>query len=67
MSVSFELPSANSTRAADDKQDENNPEFNNVGKWQGKDKIKSVTVYVFKVDDNGVRSELEVNSQVCCR
>ena len=47
MSVSFELPSANSTRAADDKQDENNPEFNNVGKWAGKDKIQKVNVYVF--------------------
>jgi Pg-II fimbriae c len=47
MSVSFELPSANGTRAADDKQDENNPEFNNVGKWAGKDKIEKVNVYVF--------------------
>ena len=47
MSVSFELPSANSTRAADDKQDENDPEFNNVGKWAGKDKIEKVNVYVF--------------------
>lgn len=47
MSVSFELPSANSTRAADDKQDENDPEFNNVGKWAGKDKIEKVNIYVF--------------------
>ena len=47
MSVSFELPSANGTRAADDKQDENDPEFNNVGKWAGKDKIEKVNVYVF--------------------
>lgn len=47
MSVSFELPSANSTRAADDGQDETNPKFNNVGKWNGQDKIESVDVYVF--------------------
>ena len=32
MSVSFELPTASGTRAADDKQDEAAPEFNNVGK-----------------------------------
>ena len=59
MSVSFTLPTSNDTRS-DDGQDKDDPDFNNVGKWQGKDKIKSVTVYVFKVDDNGVRSELEV-------
>ena len=47
MSVSFELPSANSTRAADDGQDKNDPDFNNVGKWAGKDKIEKVNVYVF--------------------
>ena len=60
MSVSFTLPTSNDTRSNDDGQDKDDPDFNNVGKWQGKDKIKSVTVYVFKVDDNGVRSELEV-------
>lgn len=48
MSVSFTLPTANSTRAADDGQDENDPKFNNVGKWNGQDKIESVDVYVFK-------------------
>lgn len=47
MSVSFVLPTANSTRAADDGQDENDPKFNNVGKWAGKDDIKKVNVYVF--------------------
>lgn len=47
MSVSFELPSANSTRAADDGQDKNDPDFNHVGKWNGQDKIESVDVYVF--------------------
>lgn len=47
MSVSFVLPTANSTRAADDGQDETNPKFNNVGKWNGQDKIESVDVYVF--------------------
>ena len=60
MSVSFTLPTSNDTRSNDDGQDKDDPDFNNVGKWQGKDKIKNVTVYVFKVDDNGVRSELEV-------
>lgn len=47
MSVSFVLPTANSTRAADDGQDKNDPDFNNVGKWAGKDDIKKVNVYVF--------------------
>ena len=47
MSVSFVLPTANSTRAADDGQDENDPKFNNVGKWAGKDDIQKVNVYVF--------------------
>ena len=48
MSVSFVLPTANSTRAtADDGQDKNDPDFNNVGKWAGKDKIEKVNVYVF--------------------
>lgn len=56
MSVSFVLPTANSTRAADDGQDENNPKFNNVGKWAGKDDIKKVNVYVF--DNTGA---LEAN------
>ena len=57
MSVSFVLPTANSTRAtADDGQDKNDPDFNNVGKWAGKDDIKKVNVYVF--DNNGA---LEAN------
>ena len=47
MSVSFELPAASGTRAADDKQDDAAPEFNNVGKWAGQDKVKKVAVYVF--------------------
>ena len=57
MSVSFVLPTANSTRAtADDGQDKNNPDFNNVGKWAGKDEIQKVNVYVF--DNTGA---LEAN------
>ncbi len=56
MSVSFVLPTANSTRAADDGQDETNPKFNNVGKWAGKDDIQKVNVYVF--DNTGA---LEAN------
>ena len=47
MSVSFVLPTANSTRAADDGQDKNDPDFNNAGKWAGKDDIQKVNVYVF--------------------
>ena len=49
MSVSFVLPTANSTRAAADGQDDADPKFNNVGKWAGKDKIEKVNVYVFDV------------------
>ena len=59
MSVSFTLPTSNDTRS-DDGQDKDDPDFNNVGKWQGKDKIKSVTVYVFKIEDNGIDVKLEV-------
>ena len=61
MSVSFTLPTSNDTRSRDDGQDKDDPDFNNVGKWHGKDKIKSVNVYVFKIIDeiNG-RGELEV-------
>ena len=61
MSVSFTLPTSNDTRSRDDGQDKDDPDFNNVGKWHGKDKIKSVNVYVFKITDeiNG-RGELEV-------
>lgn len=47
MSVSFVLPTANSTRAAADGQDDADPKFNNVGKWAGKDDIQKVNVYVF--------------------
>ena len=47
MSVSFVLPTANSTRAATDGQDDADPKFNNVGKWAGKDDIQKVNVYVF--------------------
>ena len=60
MSVSFTLPTSNDTRGYDDGQSKDDPDFNNVGKWQGKDKIKSVTVYVFKIEDNGIDVKLEV-------
>ena len=60
MSVSFTLPTSNDTRSNDDGQEKDDPDFNNVGKWQGKDKIKSVTVYVFKIEDNGIDVKLEV-------
>mgnify|MGYP003085296673 CR=1 FL=1 len=59
ISVSFTLPTSNDTRSRDDGQDKDDPDFNNVGKWHGKDKIKSVNVYVFKIID-GIRGELEV-------
>ena len=59
MSVSFTLPTSNDTRSYDDGQEKDDPDFNNVGKWHGKDKIKSVNVYVFKIID-GIRGELEV-------
>lgn len=51
MSVSFTLPTANSTRAAADGQDKNDPDFNHVGKWEGKDHIEKVSVYVFNAAD----------------
>jgi pga67 protein len=53
MSVSFVLPTANSTRAADDGQDKTpGPDFKYVGKWAGKDKIEKVNVYVFDAAGN---------------
>ena len=60
MSVSFTLPTSNDTRSSYDGQDKDDPDFNNVGKWHGKDKIKSVTVYVFKIENNGIDVKLEV-------
>ena len=50
MTVSFSLPTAGATRAAADGQDKDNPDFNNVGTWEGNDKIEKVNVYVFKAD-----------------
>lgn len=47
MSVTFTLPKANTTRAAADGQDGANPSFNNIGSWNGSDKIESVKIYVF--------------------
>lgn len=50
MTVSFSLPASAATRAAADGQDKDNPDFNNVGVWEGQDKIEKVNVYVFKAD-----------------
>lgn len=44
MSVSFTLPSTNSTRAAADGQDKDEPDFNRKGEWSGNDKISQVTI-----------------------
>ena len=57
MSMAFALPlpsslSSSDTRAAAHGQDLNNPSFNNKGKWPGQDKIKKITIYVFKGDKN---------------
>ena len=51
MSVQFSLqvPDRNA-RAATDGQDLNSPQHNYIGKWIGDDLIKSVDVYIFKVD-----------------
>lgn len=50
MSLEFSMPQV-SGRAATDGQDEEDPKYNHVGKWAGKDKIAGVKVYVF--DANG--------------
>ena len=50
MSIQFALQMPKSNRAADDKQNISNPEFNYVGKWIGNDLIKAVDVYIFKAD-----------------
>lgn len=46
MTVSFSMPTSD-TRAADDGQDKDAPDFNRVGQWEGQDKIEKVSVYVF--------------------
>lgn len=50
MSIQFALQMPKSNRAADDKQNISNPEFNYAGKWIGNDLIKAVDVYIFKAD-----------------
>lgn len=50
MSIQFQLQMPKSKRAADDKQNLSNPEFNYAGKWIGNDLIKAVDVYIFKAD-----------------
>lgn len=50
MSIQFALQMPKSNRAADDKQNLSNPEFNYAGKWIGNDLIKAVDVYIFKAD-----------------
>ena len=50
MSVQFALQLPKQNRAADDKQNTQNPEFNYAGKWIGNDLIKSVDIYIFKED-----------------
>ena len=50
MSIQFALQMSKSNRAADDKQNISNPEFNYAGKWIGNDLIKAVDVYIFKAD-----------------
>ena len=50
MTVSFSLPASAATRATNDGQNQDNPDFNNVGAWEGQDKIEKVNVYVFKAD-----------------
>ena len=50
MSIQFSLQMPKQKRAADDKQNLSNPEFNYAGKWIGNDLIKGVDVYIFKAD-----------------
>lgn len=58
MTVTFEMPRVNSTRAASDGQDKPQPDFNNIGEWAGQDKVTSFTLYVF--NGNTAASTLEV-------
>ena len=58
MTVTFEMPRVNSTRAASDGQDKPQPDFNNIGEWSGQDKVTSFTLYVF--NGNTAASTLEV-------
>ncbi len=51
MSVAINLATGSGTRA--DKQEDvtNNPDYNFVGKWAGKDKVKAIDVYVFNASN----------------
>ena len=58
MTVTFEMPRVNSTRAAADGQDKPAPDSNYLGQWQGQDKVTSFTLYVF--GGTGSTDKLEV-------
>ncbi len=48
MTVTFDMPRVNSTRAtAADGQDKDTPDFNYLGQWSGQDKVTSFTLFVF--------------------
>lgn len=62
MSVAINLSAGNGTRAVDednqkDTKENEEPDYNFVGKWAGKDKIKAISVYVFAND------KLEANEE----
>lgn len=63
MTVSFSLPTSGATRAADGQSDDA-PKFNNVGTWEGKDKIEKVNVYVFKADGTRETKQIFNNSDL---
>lgn len=58
MTVTFEMPRVNSTRAASDGQDKPQPDSHHIGEWTGQDKVTSFTLYVFA--GNAATDKLEV-------
>lgn len=57
MSFSFEMPNTDTRATAPDGQDGDNPSFNHVGVWGGKDIIQNATIYVFKGTDEHAKLE----------
>lgn len=51
MTLQLALPTDGRVRAAQDKQDADEPDYNYVGEWSGNDDISAVKVYVF--DEQG--------------
>ncbi|SUB89915.1 Uncharacterised protein [Porphyromonas macacae] len=60
MALSLNMPMG-SFRANADGQDKPNPDFNYVGKWAGKDLIKTISVYMIATDNSSIEKQEDLN------